>query len=564
MLSPLKTLRLLVVLVSLFLCVSTAFTQAQKLELRPMAAAITADGIGTIVNVKDNGSPNAIVIFEENHTSVLNNLEIAIMLDRIYSQYGAATIGVEGAWQVLDASWFHALPAANDVKAGIAARNLVEGEIADDEWMALVHPDVTVEGLEKQQEYLTNASDGQAVGASNVYFVAFASLLMNSSQQSQAHQLLAAGDPQAYFDYVLSFDSWSHERYQLLYKTANTSMQHMTEIVGEIIARQHALGFDQYSQYTTAEANLEQERAFYAGVDQRSYTLADSAVTLLHNAQLSLLPIVIGPAHTELVSERLDEAGVSYIVLDPSSLNPLANVGLLDAAALDRKNKQESVDADGLLGALIDGRTVKFRPVLDQPLYERKATGYWAFDKLAQSLSQSESVNPAQPTGSYTLDATLLHELQQYGFEIVPGTLELVNDSLQPGNDASKRALVFEVSLPQIGSVPALQFWAKVNYINRSGNALPTPQELLVEARQRLIDTANQAPSSGNFQLPDAIPVTANTLAMVAKDRAALVPSSVGEGVTPNNVRIFALVLAFGLTVVTLVLGLRYWRIWRI
>ena len=74
-----------------------------------MAEAVAED-VGRILQVVEGDPQRMIFVFEERHDSILLQVEMAIMLDRLYAGYGMRHIGREalGADEgPLDLSWAH-------------------------------------------------------------------------------------------------------------------------------------------------------------------------------------------------------------------------------------------------------------------------------------------------------------------------------------------------------------------------------------------------------------------------------------------------------------------------
>lgn len=501
--------------------------------LQKMVDALARDGVGAVVAIKDRGSAAPIIVFEEAHASLVGNVEIAIMLNRLVRDYGVTQIGAEGAFDALDESWFRALVGEDSAAQAIAAQHLAEGEISSVELVALLYPAVTVQGLDDPAEYEANLADAQAGGAAVQYFLAFAAQKMGEAERQQAETIRSAQGEQAYIDTMLGFDPWSQQRYQVVYGSGIAPAEDVVRVLDEVIARGEALGLPHLQEFETDQAALLKERAFYAGADQRTQTIFNRVLELAQTVPGVPLPVVIGIAHTPRLVELLDQTGTSYIVLQAASL-PAAlardpSSAVLDDTAFSRKFAGQSVDADGHLGALLEGRVssgaIRPLPASKGTNYQRKALCYKALDMLGQLLRGREATAPAS-TPLTGLDETL-RAIQAKGVQVIGTPAQVQADLAQP-TSPTNQALLFQVQVPETTvngvTYPAGTFWAKVAAV--SPESLPADLEMmLLQLRQR---TQQRASTSG-----DTLRVSGTTRAVVGTTREAVLAQSIDLSPAP-------------------------------
>ena len=157
------------------------------------AAQNVVKRVGTVGKVRDRDTSNQVFVVEEYHTSRVGQIQIAIMLNRLYSQYGLRCIGLEGFTKTgaaLDASWFHRAggPNAQQAREDVAVRMLAEGEINAAEFMTLIYQDYTIFGVEKQSEY--GVSLNIETSPRMMYLISIAEKSLSQSQIREVNKLV--------------------------------------------------------------------------------------------------------------------------------------------------------------------------------------------------------------------------------------------------------------------------------------------------------------------------------------------------------------------------------------
>ena len=135
----------------------SSVARASQLNVVEAANRAVVD-VGKVGETASKGKKGPVFVFAEYHTSRVGQLQIAIMLLRLYELYGVKTIGLEGAMQStkpLNGQWFHTAggPTAKSFREDVAVRMVAEGEISTAEFMTLLFSDVETYGIELPAEY---------------------------------------------------------------------------------------------------------------------------------------------------------------------------------------------------------------------------------------------------------------------------------------------------------------------------------------------------------------------------------------------------------------------------
>lgn len=349
--------------------------------------------VGQIKQTFAGDSHRRVVVFEELHSSLTGQVEIALMLNRLYERYQLRSIGLEGAFvgKQLDASWLRSSPsfhAYDDIqmREDVIVQMLEKGEISSSEMMALIYEDMKVAGIEDPNEY---NSDTLTPGASTVLTVYLAKIAwqgMTPDQQAQANTLSG----QAYVDYIIGTDAWAKQEYDSINdQTKILSFEEWLQILKEIEDKASSVQADIT---TDDQANLQALRNFYNLADQRSKTMVTNTLDLLKSSSNGLVAMTIGAGHTKLVAQLLTNANVSFVVIAGNSLVNYTEKGQLSAEAYDRKASSPplSVDASGMLGSFLDNRTKKPLSVLDQAWFQTQCAIFMLVDGLAHKVAAGQ------------------------------------------------------------------------------------------------------------------------------------------------------------------------------
>ncbi len=355
-----------------------AFT-IQEGDLQRVATEVGKD-VGKVVAAGQGSKKQALFIFEETHNSRIGQLEIALMLWRLQKNHGLKLVSLEGAFVTkgaLPAKWFHDLTTGKMQESGreTALRLLREGEISAAEFIALVQPAVQVKGNEIESEYGVSPSK---TNAALDYLTGIAERSLTASDVNKINNLVNDKKIDEALDAVFSKDSWAKARYEKLYGNDISSTEESTVVLREIEAKARALGVTIEAKQ---QAGFLEDLNFYQMASRRSCTIVKNTFAMMDAETTAPVALIIGAAHTPKVIELIKAAQVNYVVLSPLSLtapNPVSN---LNAPTYVRKSNLKSVDENGKLGALLDGRK-KPSTVLDKQWLKSKAEIFLCTDRI--------------------------------------------------------------------------------------------------------------------------------------------------------------------------------------
>jgi len=346
------------------LLMSAACTTQPKIDVAEAVKAIS-DKVGSVQQVQPEGRGGPIFVFEEFHTSLPGQVQIATMLSRLHDKYGVKTIGLEGAFQApkpLDADYFHNSNLSDtDARESVAVRMLSNGEVSSAEFMALVFPDVKVFGLELASEY--SQTPGQGHDPIFRYLLAIAEKTIPSDKAPEINALFAkaskekskakkAQELSEAFDAVLTADPWVKAQYEVA--KSNDANVRSTEAEADRL-RQIKQKADQVGAQVPAESvtAMDQEIRFYETASERSQTMVDRILDLPGTERGSPIAMIIGAGHTDKVIRLLREKNAPFALLRPVSLNP-KGAGSLTVAQYERKIAGNWVDDGDLsLGRIL-------------------------------------------------------------------------------------------------------------------------------------------------------------------------------------------------------------------
>lgn len=334
-----------------------------------------AEEVGEVTTVVETDSEEVIFVFEERHDSRLGQVEIAMMLNRLYADYELRRIGLEGLMAdegPLDLSWAHREPYYQPSqpitgREDVMAQTLQDGEIGSAELLGLVYHDVVVEGIDDAELYAFDPPE-TAWDAPNLYLYNIALAGMSDTDRTAWNALYEQEQYEDAFEYAVGTDEFSAEMWARLSDQVDiVSAEEWLIVLDDLRAQAEAVETDLTAE---DEANLAALDEYFEHVSQRSDVLAANVLALAAIHPEAPVAMTIGALHTERVVELLTEAGVSFVVLRPLSLAEGDTSGLLSAAAYERKRQGLSVAPDGYLGALLDGRGKKPKPTAEEEWYQ--------------------------------------------------------------------------------------------------------------------------------------------------------------------------------------------------
>ncbi|RME08519.1 MAG: hypothetical protein D6803_01010, partial [Anaerolineae bacterium] len=272
--------------------------------LEEMAAAV-AEEVGVVQMVVEGEGESVIFVFDERHDSRLGQVEIAIMLNRLYADYGMRYIGLEGLAAEagpLDLSWAHREPYYQPgqpitSREDVLTQMLQEGEFGSAEFLGLIYPDVVVEGIDNADLYAVNPAEG-AWRAPYDYLYDISLASMSDEDYTAWDALIQQKRYQEAFEFAMSADPFVAERYEMLKDTA-LSVGDMLSLLDELEAQADEVGANLVE---GAAENLKALRDYLGVVSERSTAMVENALALAEEHADAPLAITIGAMHTEEVS----------------------------------------------------------------------------------------------------------------------------------------------------------------------------------------------------------------------------------------------------------------------
>ncbi len=325
-----------------------------------------------------------VVILEESHDSRAGQVEIAIMLNRLYHKYGLRHLALEGAVlerPAANAQWFHTLPDAN-VRRDVALQLLGQGETSAAEFAAMAFPDFELHPIEHEAEYQVEMSDEASI-AFTYYLLTIAQTSLTSSQISEANLLIKQNKQLEAIEYIINSNSWTKQRYQLLNRrTPVVTIEEMQNLANELEAKAKSVEADvkDYDKY------LQEAKNFFGAAGARSKTMVSTTFALSKEYSQAPIAMVIGAAHTNEMAHLTEQEALSFAVISPLALLSDQRNGDLYSAVYNRKLEQLSVDPVGVFGAFLDGRR-KPRPVINEEWVQDKAKIMYAGIVIARAAT---------------------------------------------------------------------------------------------------------------------------------------------------------------------------------
>ena len=153
-----------------------------------------------------------VVAFEETHISPIGQIEIALMMYRLYRDHGIRHLALEGYIEgsKLDAKWFHDRTVSPSWKRRVATRLLAQGEISSAEYLALLLPKLTVHPIEDEAQYSVDL--GTAGAVPTIYLFRIASKSLDQSIAPKLRELQRDKKNKELIEYVVKSNPWTAEK----------------------------------------------------------------------------------------------------------------------------------------------------------------------------------------------------------------------------------------------------------------------------------------------------------------------------------------------------------------
>jgi len=303
-----------------------------------------------------------VIVMEERHDSRAVQVEIAIMLERLYRDHGLRDLALEGA--VVEngdptPGYFYKLPDAC-ARTEVALYLLRQGEISGAEFMAMAHPDFHLHAIEVNSQYSITESPAEQQAV-----LTYVNALEKQSGTAEQAQR---------FNHLLG-----------LLAPADGSTP-PAEIMPQIIDGLVALAQEFNLNMGHAAQAIQEDRTFWLVTAQRSATMVDKTVAALSHIPSGLIALDIGAAHTQGVLGLLRGRAVSAAVLSPVSLSADQQHGDLTQAEYDRKQGRHLVGPPGTLGALLEQRH-NFPPIFGYPPFDVESATMYAAEQVVQAAA---------------------------------------------------------------------------------------------------------------------------------------------------------------------------------
>ena len=320
--------------------VNTNSAPAANSDSAKAFTALLADvssGVGKVSSNDGAGTPK-IVVFEELHTSVAGQFEIALMLWRLHERYGLRQIALEGLTtdkSYPDLQWYRQMGGADSVELRnqIAVGLMRAGEISAVDLIAMVFPDAVVHAADDPVAYQAKLTE-KAQLAIGTYLYKIA---------------------------LKSPDKWVRDMSDELNRDSHRSIEEVQEMLRKIEQRAASVGANLTEE---DRRNMSETTAFFEAARTRTKTMVDTSVEIGRTSPL--VAMNVGAAHTSEIVRLFQNSKAAYGVLTPLALANGLKAGDLTAEAFERKGSLMSVSFNGKgLGSLLDGRR-KYSPVTDQ------------------------------------------------------------------------------------------------------------------------------------------------------------------------------------------------------
>jgi predicted DNA-binding protein len=427
-----------------------------------------------VVERSSHGTQGApIIILEENHASRAGQIQNAITLVRLYERYGLKHIALEGYLKErpeIKTDWFTkaAQGLSSTDRNRIVVRLLREGEISCAEFMRLVYDDIFLHPIETISEYAVDLNE-EASRAPTLYLLKIAQQSLREEHvaklkqfQEDIEQLKGEANKEAFekkikemFDYILAADPWAQDKTRLLQdKNVIRSMsgeQHMA-LIEEIVNRAERLSVELEPEEKNA---MEQYLRFWRGRVKASKTMILCAERIADQANVSVVAMVIGAAHTQGMCAMLKDSKRPFAVVTPISLKGDNEAGDLTWDMLQRKYKKVSIYSEGFTQAVLEALLEHKKPelVLSEPWFEGKVELYLFTERIASGvLGPSNPPAGGKPPYGFSND-----DFKGKWVFVDPNRITIISDT----KDGKGRAVLFPVILNYTNPERRIEIWSK-------------------------------------------------------------------------------------------------------
>jgi hypothetical protein len=359
-------------------------------DLHAMARQI-AQGVGTVraVSLPAGSARGTAFVLEENHRSILGQVEIAVMLERLKS-HGLRSIGLEGLprGKRLDVAWYGRRAHEPRSDEEIVLQLLADGEISAPEATALSDSGIEVYGAERAELYAKELGVRGWPEATYLLRLAEAAIppaeaaaLASQSSRASAEQRAAR---------VLEADPWV--------KTQWEDMMRLDTPVEEVASRLRLVQQRAQWRKVDIEAGLKRDFEhlldFFETAARRSETIAAEVGAHLRHENTGIGALVVGAAHGRGVEGALKQGGFAVVSLRPVSFSREA--GMLNASGFERKRRGLWPGTSGHSLACVLNTQRKPPPIINSISARGYFWAYAAVRSLARTVRDHKDIEAAK------------------------------------------------------------------------------------------------------------------------------------------------------------------------
>lgn len=520
-----------VAILLMFISLSSGWATMAQSETCDWDSIVAGSGdfetLATYEVFSDTGAAQVILI-EERHDLISAQVESAVMIHRLASECGMTVLGLEGEFPGTDfrSATADLLQMPFEPLVYTMADMLGDGEINQAEFAMVVYPALSlqdsftlvdlsleVEGID-DEAYYNQPTPDEEFGTYSVGMLYTALPLLEDDDFNTAIGLLNNSPEDPGLDapqeeqeaYLEALDAWRTELFDLVYGAnpeARIRDWHSASESDEIIPIEREIEnmdlaisvMEDYQSDTQSFWDLDMSeyiaaagtvRSFFVAAQERSVTMVDVIGNRMQT--LPIMASVIGAAHTEWMVQALVEDGFDVVVLTPISFIDEERAVVLTNDEYTAKLNQQSIDAPGELGALLQGGK-KPQIVIDEPVIQTKSQ----LQILAYIATRDFAASPDASLEAIFADVPLLD-----GVAVIP-------DSLQVTPSPNGDIYTFEVTINiagvgvdrlYIGVAPAL--WNDTELQTIVDPVLDIERILLAEYTQlQRTDAADDSALSG-------------------------------------------------------------------
>jgi len=381
------------------------------------AAKQVAAGYGTVVAVHE-GRGIPVVMFQEEHSSILQQAQIAAMLNRLYERFGLRTIGLEGAC-VGEFTVPKAIRGDHEAGARIGEREvaavqmLAGGEISGPELLAVVYPDIQLEAVEKADLYGKQERRPQAAATPTYYLALVAFFSMPQEEQARIFALDQEERARALLDGIDGNPTTKElmEAYSTSCCCDVTALNRIASLAAE--------------RKVATRQEIDADFAYLRDSDE---TACRRGQSIAHQMISKVLPtasrrgeavaaLACGAAHCE-IPEEFAKAGRSYVAIRAAAFELESDPSRLSSDDLGRKYERLPVVHSDVLRRALAGEQVEYKygPVIDT-LWARAQLDVRVLTSRIAHLVAGGDVPPLTQAALAGLPATYCH--------VIPGSLHV-------------------------------------------------------------------------------------------------------------------------------------------